>query len=70
MQQQRSNKRVFDTENALKGTFNGWWGKWQTITYLSFVFSYAIIMGWIYELPNYTSNAFYILNNKFQAFEL
>lgn len=48
------NKRVFDTENALKGSFNGWWGKWQILTYVSFAVSYSIIVGWINELPNYT----------------
>jgi len=45
------NKRIFDTDNALKGSFNGWWGKWQIITYSCFIVSYAIVIGWVYRLP-------------------
>jgi hypothetical protein len=48
------NKRIFDTDNALKGSFNGWWGKWQIITYIFFVLGYAIVIGWINRLPDYT----------------
>ena len=48
------NKRIFDTDNALKGSFNGWWGKWQIITYIFFVLAYAIIVGWIQRLPDFT----------------
>ena len=48
-----TNKRIFDTDNALKGTLNGPCGKWQTITYSFFVFGYAIIIGWIAHLLDY-----------------
>lgn len=48
------NKRIFDTDNALKGSFNGWWGRWQVLTYSIFVFGYAIIIGWIHRLLDYT----------------
>ncbi|CAF0989706.1 unnamed protein product [Brachionus calyciflorus] len=48
------NKRIFDTDNALKGSFNGLFGKWQILTYASFVFAYAIIVGWIDRLHDYT----------------
>jgi hypothetical protein len=48
------NKRIFDTDNALKGSFNGWWGKWQIITYIFFVLGYSIVIGWINRLPDYT----------------
>ena len=48
------NKRIFDTDNALKGSFNGLFGKWQIITYTSFVLAYAIIVGWIFKLHDYT----------------
>lgn len=50
------NKRIFDTDNALKGSFNGLIGKWQLITYCSLVFAYAIIAGWIHNLHDYTRN--------------
>jgi hypothetical protein len=48
------NKRIFDTDNALKGSFNGICGKWQITTYSIFVFSYAVIIGWINHLLDYT----------------
>lgn len=48
------NKRVFDTDNALHATFNNYWGKWQIITYTSFVLGYAIIVGWLNHLIDYT----------------
>jgi hypothetical protein len=55
------NKRIFDTDNALKGSFNGWWGKWQIITYIFFVLGYAIVIGWINRLPDYTRKFFYTI---------
>ena len=48
------NKRVFDTDSALHATFNRYWGKWQIITYIFFVFSYAIVVGWMSHLTEYT----------------
>jgi hypothetical protein len=50
------NKRIFDTDNALKGTFDGKFGKWQTLTYVCFAVAYAFILGWINQLTTYTSN--------------
>jgi MFS family permease len=47
-------KRIFDTDNALKGSFNGMFGKWQLIAYSMFAFAYAIIVGWIGRLLDYT----------------
>lgn len=51
------NKRVFDTDNALHATFNRYWGKWQIITYIGFVFGYAIVIGWLSHLIEYTSKS-------------
>lgn len=48
------NKRIFDTDNALKGSFNGLCGKWQMLTYACFVFAYAIIIGWMNKLHDFT----------------
>jgi hypothetical protein len=47
-------KRIFDTDNALKGSFNGLFGKWQLIAYSFLVFGYAVIAGWIDNLHNFT----------------
>jgi hypothetical protein len=49
-------KRIFDTENALKGAFNGRTGKWQLLAYAFFVLAFAIITGWINKLLNYNCN--------------
>lgn len=48
------NKRVFDTDNALHATFNRYWGKWQILTYIGFALSYALIIGWLDNLYDYT----------------
>lgn len=48
------NKRVFDTDNALHATFNGYWGRWQIITYIGFVLGYSIIIGWLNHLVDFT----------------
>lgn len=48
------NKRVFDTDSALHATFNRYWGKWQIITYLGFIFGYAIVIGWLNNLIEFT----------------
>lgn len=48
------NKRVFDTDSALHATFDRYWGKWQIMTYLFFVLSYSIIVGWMNRLSEYT----------------
>ena len=47
-------KRVFDTEMALHATFDRFWGKWQIITYIGFSLGYAIIIGWLQHLIEYT----------------
>ena len=53
-QQHYINKRIFDTDNAMKGTFNGLFGRWQLITYSFFVFGYALCIGWINNLLDYS----------------
>ncbi len=58
------NKRVFDTDNALHATFNRFWGRWQNITYIGFVLAYAIIVGWINNLNDFTSNILFKIPNK------
>lgn len=47
-------RRIFDTDSALKGAFNGLCGRWQLITYGFLVFGYAIISAWISNLHTYT----------------
>ncbi len=46
-------KRIFDTENALKGAFNGRTGKWQLLAYALSVLAFAIVVGWITRLLDY-----------------
>jgi hypothetical protein len=46
-------KRIFDTENALKGAFNGRTGKWQLLAYGLYVIAFAVVTGWITQLLNY-----------------
>jgi hypothetical protein len=48
------NKRIFDTDNALKGSFNGRFGKWQLLSYSILTLAFAIISSWISKLTIYT----------------
>ncbi len=47
------NKRVFDTDNALKATFNRRFGRYQIAAYFLCVFAYSVISGWIANLLDY-----------------
>jgi hypothetical protein len=48
------NKRIFDTDNALKGAFNGRFGKWQLLSYTLISIAFSIVTAWICKLNIYT----------------
>ena len=67
------NKRIFETDTALKGTFSGKFGKWQILTYSFFVLAYALVIGWINRLTDYTCKRIYFIRKyllKFFKFNL
>ena len=51
------NKRIFDTDNALKGSFDGRFGKWQLLSYSMLTIGFSIISAWLSNLTTYTRKA-------------
>lgn len=61
-------KRIFDTEKALKGAYNGRFGKWQLFSYSLLTLAFAITYGWISRMYHYSCKTFFFLILSFISF--
>lgn len=46
-------KKSWDSDKALKNTYQGKVGKYQLRAYIFLAFGYAVVLGWLAEMPTY-----------------